>query len=110
MTTDTDHLDRESPSRHFAPQRQQRILDIVNSRRAARLEDLGNALGVSVATARRDVDELASQGLLRRVHGGAVAVDVQRAAHFQATAVEAAPAPVRIAATAGGLQGPPHNV
>ncbi|MEI7743438.1 MAG: DeoR/GlpR family DNA-binding transcription regulator, partial [Chloroflexota bacterium] len=96
--------------RHLAPQRQQRILDIVSSRGAARLEDLGSALGVSVATARRDVDELASRGVLRRVHGGAVANDAQREPHFEAKAVEAAAEKERIAAKAVSLLSPDDTV
>ncbi len=110
MTTDAEHGHRDAPSRRLAPQRQQRILDIVSSRRAARLEDLSNALGVSVATARRDVDELGAQGLLRRVHGGAVAIDVQREPHFEAKAVEAADEKERIAARAVGLLDPDDTV
>lgn len=110
MTTDTEHGHQDAPSRDLAPQRQQRILDIVSSRRAARLEDLSNALGVSVATARRDVDELGSRGLLRRVHGGAVAIDVQREPHFEAKAVEAAEEKERIAAKAVGLLDPDDTV
>jgi Mn-dependent DtxR family transcriptional regulator len=37
-------------SRDLAPQRRQRIRSIVESRRAARLEELSAALGVSQAT------------------------------------------------------------
>ncbi len=103
MTTDTEHAAQDAPSRHLAPQRQQRILDIVSSRGAARLEDLSSALGVSVATIRRDVDELSSRDLLRRVHGGAVAIDAQREPHFEAKAVEAAAEKERIAARAVDL-------
>ena len=110
MTTDTEHGGQDAPSRDLAPQRQQRILDIVASRRAARLEDLGAALGVSIATARRDVDELAARGLLRRVHGGAVAPEAQREPHFEAKAVDAAAEKERIAARAVGLLAPDDTV
>ena len=100
----TDHHSRvdEAP-RHLAPQRRQRILDIVSARRAARLEDLGQALGVSTATVRRDLDELAAQGLLRRVHGGAVANELPPEPHFEVKAAEAADEKERIAARAVGL-------
>lgn len=110
MTTELEHDGQDAPARHLAPQRQQRILDIVSSRRAARLEDLASALGVSVATARRDLDELASRGLLRRVHGGAVASDAQREPHFEAKAVEAAAEKERIAARAVSLLAPDDTV
>jgi len=56
-------------ARDLAPQRRQRIRSIVESRRAARLEDLSTSLGVSQATVRRDLDALAMEGRLRRVHG-----------------------------------------
>ena len=82
MTTDQSTRVDEGPSRDLAPQRRQRIIDIVSGRRAARLEDLSLALGVSTATVRRDLDELAAQGLLRRVHGGAVATERSSEPHF----------------------------
>ena len=110
MTAGPELGHQDGTSRRLAPQRQQRILDIVSSRRAARLEDLSEALGVSVATARRDVDELASRGLMRRVHGGAVAIDVQPEPHFEAKAVEAADEKDRIAARAVGLLAPDDTV
>ena len=59
----------------FAPERRERVRRIVEARRAVRVEDLKAELGVSVATIRRDLDELAGAGALRRVHGGAVSVD-----------------------------------
>ena len=60
----------------FAPERQERVRQIVRSRHAVRVEELRSELGVSTATIRRDLDELEERGALRRVHGGAVAVDV----------------------------------
>lgn len=59
----------------FAPTRRERVAQIVRARRAVRVEDLRVELGVSLATIRRDLDELESAGALRRVHGGAVATD-----------------------------------
>lgn len=58
----------------FAPERRERLRRIVQTRRAVRVEDLKNELGVSRATIRRDLDELEERGDLRRVHGGAVTV------------------------------------
>jgi len=84
---------------------------MVESRRAARLEELSAALGVSQATVRRDLDELARSGRLRRVHGGAVAVDDRPSElHFDAKAAEAAPEKERIAARAIELLAPDDTV
>ncbi len=105
MTADLDR-----PDRHLAHERRARLLDLVSARRAARLEDLAQAVGVSVATVRRDLDEMAAQNLLRRVHGGAVALDGQREPHFDAKATEAVAEKERIAARAVALLGPDDTV
>ncbi|MER7394694.1 substrate-binding domain-containing protein [Streptomyces sp. NPDC000151] len=49
--------------------RRQRILGVVRSRGAVRVGDLAAELDVSVVTVRRDVEELARAGQLRRGHG-----------------------------------------
>ncbi len=49
--------------------RRQRILAAVQARGAARVTDLAAELEVSVVTVRRDVEELAREGRLRRGHG-----------------------------------------
>lgn len=49
--------------------RRQRILAVVASRGTARVRDLASELEVSVVTVRRDVEELARAGKLRRGHG-----------------------------------------
>ena len=110
MTTDHGARIEEAPTRDLAPQRRQRILDIVSGRRAARLEDLSLALGVSTATVRRDLDELAAQGLLRRVHGGAVATERSSEPHFEVKVAEAAEEKERIAARAVSLLAPDETI
>jgi DeoR/GlpR family transcriptional regulator of sugar metabolism len=65
----------------FAPERRERVKQIVKSRHAVRVEDLREELGVSTATIRRDLHELEEEGELRRVHGGAISIE--------ATAIEA---------------------
>ncbi|MFI1963719.1 substrate-binding domain-containing protein [Streptomyces pathocidini] len=61
--------------------RRQRILAAVQSRGAVRVTDLAAELEVSVVTIRRDVEELARAGKLRRGHGVARSVlPVQKAA------------------------------
>lgn len=55
--------------REPARKRQARIADLVESRGIARITDLADELGVSVVTVRRDVEELARRGEVRRGHG-----------------------------------------
>lgn len=57
----------------LATQRQERILAQIRDTGAVRIGDLTRDLGVSDMTIRRDLLELAEQGLVRKVHGGAVA-------------------------------------
>lgn len=98
-------------ARDLAPQRRQRIRSIVESRRAARLEELSLALGVSQATVRRDLDELEAEGRVRRVHGGVVAVDERPGEpHFEVKAAEAAEEKERIAARAVALLKPDDTI
>ncbi|CAL9354778.1 Arabinose metabolism transcriptional repressor [Streptomyces sp. enrichment culture] len=49
--------------------RRQRILAAIEARGSARVSDLAAELQVSVVTVRRDVEELAREGRLRRGHG-----------------------------------------
>jgi DeoR/GlpR family transcriptional regulator of sugar metabolism len=55
----------------LAEQRQQLILKEVRRAGAARVSELTELLGVSDMTVRRDLDVLASAGLVDKVHGGA---------------------------------------
>ncbi|MEV3992135.1 substrate-binding domain-containing protein [Streptomyces sp. NPDC049837] len=55
--------------RESAVERHDRLLALVRERGTARVSDLAAQLGVSPVTARRDVEALASKGLLDRVHG-----------------------------------------
>jgi DeoR family transcriptional regulator of aga operon len=50
-----------------------RILEIVVEKGSVEVEDVAHELDVSAATIRRDFDSLATQQLLSRTHGGAVA-------------------------------------
>jgi len=59
----------------LAMQRQEIILAEVRARGAVRVTDLVATLDVSDMTIRRDIAELARQGLVHRVHGGAVDAD-----------------------------------
>lgn len=50
-----------------------KILDFVLEKGSVQVEDLEQTLGVSAATVRRDLDKLASQQMVTRVRGGAMA-------------------------------------
>lgn len=58
----------------LAEQRRALILDEVRRRGGARVNELTRKLKVSDMTVRRDLDALARQGALEKVHGGAVPV------------------------------------
>lgn len=55
--------------RESAAERHERLLELVRERGSARVSDLAAQLGVSPVTVRRDVEALAGQGRLDRVHG-----------------------------------------
>jgi DeoR/GlpR family transcriptional regulator of sugar metabolism len=56
----------------LAAQRRQLILQVVRSGRGAGVVELAQRFDVSEMTVRRDLAQLADQGMLTRVHGGAV--------------------------------------
>ena len=55
-------------------ERQSRTLALVREETFLDIRSLTQRLDVSVATVRRDLDELEQAGLLRRTHGGAVSI------------------------------------
>lgn len=63
-----------SETAELAPERQESIRRILKQKGVVRVEELCSAMRVSPATIRRDLAELDSRGLARRVHGGAVAL------------------------------------
>jgi DeoR family fructose operon transcriptional repressor len=58
----------------FAEERRQRIADIVAAQGRVRIADLVDILNVTEPTIRKDLRELERQRLLRRTHGGAIAI------------------------------------
>lgn len=56
----------------FKTERQQKILDLLRQRGRISAGEVARRLKISDDTARRDLDALAAQGVLQRVHGGAV--------------------------------------
>lgn len=59
----------------YAPERHQQILDTALSRGRVEVAGLARDLSVAPETVRRDLTELERRGVLRRVHGGAIAVE-----------------------------------
>lgn len=62
-------------SSELAAERLARIRDLLRRQTVVRVEEIQRLLKVSAATVRRDLGDLAAQGCLRRVHGGAMAVE-----------------------------------
>jgi DeoR family fructose operon transcriptional repressor len=58
----------------YAPERYRSIVDRVTGKGRASVNDLADTFNVTPETIRRDLSELERQGLIRRVHGGAVPI------------------------------------
>lgn len=61
-------------SRVFAENRQKNIVEYVNQRQSVTVSELVEYCGVSPATIRNDLHDLAKAGSLKRTHGGAVSL------------------------------------
>ena len=59
----------------FGEERRQRILGIVQTEGRARVRDLAVLIGVTETTIRKDIADLDRARLVRRIHGGALAVE-----------------------------------
>lgn len=58
----------------YTEKRRSSILEVLSSRQVVRVAELSQRLGVSEVSIRRDLQALEELGLLKRVHGGAVAL------------------------------------
>ncbi len=58
----------------MSSERRRKILETVNERRSVTVLELADLYGVSAITIRRDLDRLAEEHLVERVHGGAMAL------------------------------------
>ncbi len=56
-------------------ERRQRIAQFIRQHKRATVAELSEYFGVSEATIRRDLEHLDSAGIIRRTHGGAIAVE-----------------------------------
>lgn len=61
--------------KHKSPDRADRILRELQRNGSVSVDELCRLLEVSVATVRRDLEELEQQGRLRRKHGGAISIE-----------------------------------
>jgi len=57
----------------YIHERWNRMIEMLHATKVTSVEQFSSALGVSPATIRRDLNELHSDGRLRRVRGGAIA-------------------------------------
>jgi DeoR family fructose operon transcriptional repressor len=94
----------EDPNRENAlpAKRHLELMDLIRARGQMTVNELSSYFGVSGDTVRRDLDLLASQGLLKRTHGGAVAMDnlVHQDSTFMQRMSTRVPAKKRIAGAA----------
>ncbi len=59
----------------LAHKRHDNLRELIRGSGVIRVEEICRRLGISPATARRDLDQLEKAGAIRRVHGGAVSVE-----------------------------------
>ncbi|NWG33752.1 MAG: DeoR/GlpR transcriptional regulator [Chloroflexi bacterium] len=57
------------------PERQKQILSLLSKQGRLSVSEIVEQFSISEATARRDLESLASEGKVQRVHGGAIAVE-----------------------------------
>ncbi len=70
--TETDEI--QGVEDFLPAERREKIMEWFASNQVASSQDLAKRLNTSISTIRRDLDYLASQGILKRTHGGAVRV------------------------------------
>jgi DeoR family glycerol-3-phosphate regulon repressor len=86
-----------------AETRHQRILEVLARSGYTRIDDLATRFGVTAQTIRRDLDELARRGALRRHHGGASVLSSTANIQYAQRHAEQAAEKERIAAAAAAL-------
>jgi DeoR/GlpR family transcriptional regulator of sugar metabolism len=84
--------------------RQKEILDVLHRDGRVDVPDLAERLGISAITIRRDLDQLAEAGALRRVRGGAVTTTLRgEGLPFEVRAADDSPLKTRLAQAAAAL-------
>lgn len=95
----------------LAEQRRQEVLSAVRAGRTVETASLARRFGVSEMTIRRDLDELAGRGLVRRVRGGAVqARSLRDEPPFDESRMERGEQKARVGRVAAGFVGPGATV
>jgi len=83
----------------IARERQQRITDLLRTKKLVSAQELAAEFGVSIVTIRRDLDHLVSRGVAARIYGGAAlaesapaesGIPPERAAYFGRTQIHRA--------------------
>ena len=67
--------DKRTQQKELAPERLDRVRQILRKRRVVGIGELSSEVQVSQATIRRDLNHLQSLGEVRRVHGGVVSIE-----------------------------------
>lgn len=67
-------MSTEQPETLLPESRRAHLLDALHRHGTVRVTEVADALGVTPITIRRDINQLAAEGLVRRVHGGATLV------------------------------------
>lgn len=95
----------------LAPERQERLRDLIRVNGTMRVEELVQAIDASPATVRRDLEALEERGFIRRIHGGAMSTENRREEPLFDDKVSVALKEKRaIAAKAATLVGPGDTV
>lgn len=94
----------------LSAERQQAISRLIARHGAGNVAELARQFQVSGSTIRRDLEQLEKQGLIRRTHGGAVALGTLRAAGAQSPTSSAGSAPERIGRAAASRVQPGETV
>ena len=107
VRTTPSSLRRIEMSRH---DRHSAILDIVMDEGSVHIDDIITRLGVSAATARRDLDHLADQQLISRTRGGAIANPTSTEPPLRYRTSKMADEKTRIAKAAAALVHPGDSI
>ncbi|MFJ5144300.1 DeoR/GlpR family DNA-binding transcription regulator [Curtobacterium sp. NPDC088465] len=91
-------------------QRLNALLELVSDRGNVSIAEIGEALGISAATARRDLTTLADQRLVTRTHGGAAALGAGYELPLQYKIARQAEAKTAIARATAALVSPGDTV
>ena len=75
MAGSEQSIDGSDGDKLYIHERWSRIIDMLHATKVTSVEQFSSALSVSPATIRRDLNELHSEGRLRRVRGGAIGAE-----------------------------------